>query len=488
MRVFKTSILLALFSSVQFGFAQQLPLSSQYYQNMLTINPAYTGFDEYTTISASHRSMLTGLQGSPQTNYISVAGQGAEGKMGLGLVAFQDRTDIFSLTSAMVNYVYKARLGEMSSLNLGVGVGVQNFSVDLDKAQVNDVMDPVLFGSQRQNRIGLNGEFGAVLQIKGFQLGVAVPQLFASDPAIVSNTGATLNYNTVRHLRASVKYDFMLNEKRTAKFYPLFVVRQVNGAPIQWDANGVFDFKNIGWIGITYHSTYAVSVSAGLRYRGFSVGYAHDFPSGVVNDFSKRSSELILSYQIGNTSKKDDELKLKIEKLEKDIDNIEDWNDEQDESIEELETQKTELEEKVKELQEALEKETADRKAAEKKMATNTSTGNNNGGNSIGNTNQGTNSSGGTYRSASASNFVYENGQKARRGYYVVIGSFSVKENAIKWKKKSIRKGNDNTIILYDAQQRMHQVCVYYSENKDPAMADKQRRSLKQRAWVLGLD
>ncbi len=492
MKMIRTAVFIAFLGSIQGTFAQQLPLSSQYHQNMLTINPAYSGWDALTTITASHRTMLTGLPGSPQTSYISIQGQGADGKMGLAFVAFQDRTDILSMTSGMVNYVYKAKLGEKSSLNFGVGVGIQNFGIDFDKALVNDAADPILYGGQRQNRVGFNSEFGTVLQVKGFELGIAIPQLLANKRTFTDITGGTFNYNAVRHIRASMKYDFMLNEKQTVKFYPLGVIRYVSGAPVQWDASGVLDVKNACWIGVTYHNTFAVSVSAGLRYKGFSLGYAHDFSMGAINDFSKRSSEFILSYQIGNKEKDN----KRIEQIEKEIEDLKalkEENEEQDETIEELQTKQEELEGQVKNLEEKLVQEKKAREEALKNVVNNNNSGNggNTGSNNNGssNTNNSNNSNGSgseDFRTAKVTDFYDENDKRPEKGYYVVIGSFEQKSNAEKWKKKN--KSQGKTAILYDSALRMHQVVVYYSGSEADAMAERLKKSKKQRAWVLKLE
>jgi type IX secretion system PorP/SprF family membrane protein len=493
MKIFNIALVAACIATVNGTFAQQLPLSSQYHQNMLTINPAYSGFNELTTITASHRTMLTGLPGSPQTSYVSVQGQGADGRMGLAFVAFQDRTDILSLTSGMVNYVYKAKLGEGSSLNFGLGVGIQNFGIDFDKAKVNDETDPILFDGQRQNRIGFNSEFGTVLQVKGFELGFAIPQLLANKRTFTDITGGSFNYNSIRHIRGSVKYDFILNEKRTVKFYPLAVVRYVNGAPFQWDASGILDVKNACWIGVTYHSTFAVSVSAGLRLKGFSLGYAHDFSMGAVNDFSKRSSEFILSYQIGNKEKDN----KRIEEIEKEIEDLKALkteNQEQTETIEELQTKQEELEGQIRNLEEKLVQETKALEEALKNVGNNSgnagNTGNNSGNTgSTGNNSNGsanTNKGNSEYRLAKASDFYDEKDKRPEKGYYVVIGSFEVKANAEKWKKKN--KSQGKTSILYDSALRMHQVVVYYSSSEAEAMAERLKKSKKQKAWVLKLE
>ena len=491
MKVIRISFLVGLLLCAHEVYSQQLSLSSQYHQNMLTLNPAYSGFEESTKIVASHRSMLTGLQGAPQSSYVSVEGQGGQGKMGLSFIAFQDRTDIFALTSGMVNYVYKAKLGEESSLNFGLGAGVKNYSIDLDNAKVNNTMDPVLFGNFRQNQIAFNVEAGVVLHAKFLELGAAIPQLLANDPKFVANNGDILNMNAVRHIRGSIKLNFNLNEKKTVVAYPLLVVRYVKGAPIQWDANAVLDIKKYGWIGVTYHSNYAVSVSAGLRHKGFGVGYAHDFSMGRVNDFSKKSSELILSYQFGNKAV-DKEWK---EKMERDLKTIGNHNIAQEEAIEELEeTQEekevkiNELEEKVKELEGKVEEQNELLKSGAYNTGGNNSGTGNTPTNGTDNSSSATASTTGPMRKAKAIHFTDEAGKQASKGYYVVIGSFASKNNAQKWKKKSEANGDYNTKILYDSQLKMNQVVVFYTDQQDSAMTERLKRSSTQKVWVLNLE
>ena len=458
------------------SFSQQLSLSSQYHQNMLTINPAYSGFRGMTNVVASHRSMLTGVAGSPQTSYLSVEGEGKEGKIGLAFIGFHDQTDILSMTSGMGNFVYNAKFGDNSGLRLGLGVGVQNFTVDMAKAKVIDFNDPILFGNLSQNRTALNGEFGAVLHLKGLQVGVAVPQLLSNNPTIVTSNDDILNYNTLRHFRGSLKYDINLNDNESARLYPLFVLRAVNGAPVQWDVSGVVESDKIGWIGLTYHSTYAVSFSAGVRYQGFSVGYAHDFTLGAVNLYSKRSSELLLSYQIGNRWKEQEELNKKLQKdlkrLEEDLENQGDNT----EGNEELLKKQKDLEKRIEELE-------------KNKGNSNSNNPRMDGAQNQTNGTPTAESVRNTYRTAKAVDFVDEKGATPPKGFYVVIGAFGVEQNALNWKNASIAKGNKNTLMLYNSTLQVREVYVYYSPDREPAMAERIKQYTEYpTVWVQKLE
>ncbi|MGJ8661003.1 MAG: PorP/SprF family type IX secretion system membrane protein [Bacteroidota bacterium] len=456
--------------------AQQLPLSTQYYQNMITLNPAFTGQSEYAKAAVSHRSMFTGVQGSPQTSYLSVDGQTAQGKMGLGIIAYHDQTDILSSTSAMVNYAYRMKISGDARLNFGLAVGVQNQSIDFDKAQVVNELDPILFGP-RANRTAFNADFGVAFEWKRLQAGIAVPQLLGNNPTVTTNSGQTMAINNVQHIRGSVKYDFMISESKGIKFYPMAVVRAVKGAPIQWDANLVVDAENLGWFGLTYHSTYAFGVSAGFRYKSISAGYAHNFSTGVVNDYSKRSSEVLLTYHFGDKWREQKEWNKKMEEADQEL---KDESELQQEEIDSLKLNQAKVNAELKKAKDELEK----NKEELKRLKDLGPSGIQNDGSE-----PTAESVRGTYRTAKAEDFEDENGNVPAKGFYVVIGAFGVKENADKWKAKSIAEDNVDTKIIYNTKLNVREVYVLYDPERDPAMVERLKRGSKYpTVWVQKLE
>ena len=468
--------ILGIIGFVQNTFGQQLYLSTQYYQNMLTLNPAFTGESEYAKAAVSHRSMLTGVQGGPQTSYVSVDGQTAQGKMGLGIVAFRDQTDILSNTSAMVNYAYKMKTGNNSMLNFGLAVGVQNQTIDFDKAKVVNELDPILFGP-RANRTVFNADFGVAFFWKGLQAGFSAPQMIGNNPTITTNSGQTLNINNVQHFRGSVKYDFMINESKEMKVYPMVLVRSVKGAPLQWDANLVLDIGKIGWVGVTYHSNYAVAFSAGVRYKSMTAGYAHDFTTGIVNSYSKRTSEFLLTYNFGDKWREQKEWNKKMELADQEL---RDESEQQQEEIDSLKIQQEKVNADLKKAKAELEK--------NKEELVRLKGMNPNGGAYDG-SQPTAESVRQTYRKGKAEDFVDEDGNVPPKGFYVVIGAFGVKENAIKWKEKSLSEGDGKTAILYNSSLQVREVYVYYDLNHDAAMAERAKLVSKYpTVWVQKLE
>lgn len=481
------------------SFGQQMPFSSHYYINMMTVNPALTGSGENTQAFLSHRSQFTGLNGGPQTSYLSLDGPTLSKKFGIGFTALNDVTSILARTNFMVNYAYSLKLGNESNLRFGLAAGIQNNRIDFDKAQVVDQNDVILYGP-RQNQTVFNADFGLALNVKKLQFGFAIPQLLANEPIFTTNTGEDLIYSTKRHIRSTLKYEFAFGENGKNVFYPLVMIRAVKGAPVQFDINAVLDFKKRAWFGVTYHSNYAIAVSAGLRMDNFSIGYAHDFVLSKVANYSKRSSEIVLSYRFGEKDKAqqliNEELKKQMDlnnkKVNDNIDEIEALNEQTDSLKSELEKTNSKLNELSKNVNS-----TIDAQNAIKNELNNTQQQLKN---AQLNNNQQQIQEVKPYEkpvlptnekviSGSKADFVDENGNEAQAGFYVVVGAFGVENNALNYKAECINSGITQTAILWNKTRGVREVYVYYTKERAEAVTEKLKYVVDHpKVWILKLD
>jgi type IX secretion system PorP/SprF family membrane protein len=466
---------------------------------MMTVNPALTGSGENTQAYLSHRSQFAGLNGGPQTSYLSLDGPTLSKKFGIGFTALNDVTSILARTNFMVNYAYSLKLGNESNLRFGLAAGIQNNRIDFDKAQVVDQNDVILYGP-RQNQTVFNADFGLALNVKKLQFGFAIPQLLNNEPLFTTNTGEDLIYSTKRHIRSTIKYEFAFGENGKNVFYPLVMIRAVKGAPVQYDINAVLDFKKRAWFGITYHSNYAVAVSAGLRMDKFAIGYAHDFVLAKVANYSKRSSEIVLSYQFGEKDNAqqliNEELKKQIalnnKKVNENIDEIEILTEQTDSLKSELEKTNSKLNELSKNVNS-----TIDAQNAIKNDLNNTQQqlknvqSNNIKQQAIENipyekpvlpTNE-------KVISGSKVDFVDENGNEAQAGFYVVVGAFGVENNALNYKAECINSGITQTAILWNKTRGVREVYVFYSLDRSEAVVEKLKYVVDHpKVWILKLD
>lgn len=435
--------------------AQQLPFSSQYYTNPFVINPAFTGNHEYTNAFLTHRSQWTGVAGSPLTSFLTIDGPIQDKNIGLGLKIYSDVTDIISRVGASANYSYRLKINDDMNVVFGLGLGVINNKIDFTKAIVKDQNDPFLFTTAQQKTV-FNADFGVAYNWKKLEVGVAVPQLIGNKIRYKRDDGGNSYYHMARTYGGTVKYVFDVIKDKEITAYPLVMVNYTPGSVIQYDVNAVIDWKKIGWFGVTYHSNYAVALSAGVRYKNLSVGYAYDLGITKVKSFMGSSSEFLLSYTFGGGRREEPE----VAKIEEPKDTL------TDAMIAKLKVKSDTAEAEIARLKAAL----ANLKNAPATSSSESLTEN-------------------LMRTGASNDFVDDNGMSISSGFYVVVGSFSSKENANKFKDANIIKGYRSAAVIQN-----HKTKVYYVyTHKADKQADAEVEQVKYKTeypdvWIQKLE
>lgn len=283
------------FGKVDLAIAQQISFSSQYYSNQFIINPAFTGYKENTHAFLSHRSQWVNVKGAPQTNYFTIDAPVEERNVGLGLKLSSYSTDILSQVGAFAAYSYKLKVDEDNHVYFGLTMGMLDNKIDYAGAVMRDKDDP-FFVMQQQNKTVFSADLGLGYTWKKLELGLAIPQMLGNTMKYGTDNGYIRHFNLNRHYQGTIKYVFDVVKEKEITAFPLIMIRTVKGAPFQFDINAVVDWKKMGWFGITYHSSYAVAVSAGVRYKNFSLGYAYDLGMSPIKAYTGSSTEFLLGY------------------------------------------------------------------------------------------------------------------------------------------------------------------------------------------------
>jgi hypothetical protein len=224
----------------------------------------------------------------------------------------------------------------------------------------------------------------------------------------------------------------------------LIFVSGAKGQPFQYDVNAVLDWKKMGWVGVTYHSDYAVAASIGVRYKNLAVGYAYDFGISSVSKYTGASSEFLLSYTFGGGNRRSmDEPLIATKSESKDSVN--------DMMFAKLKTQADSNAAQLDRLKAELTKLKAGGGAGEH---TENLTEN-------------------LMRTASSNDFVDDNGMSMGTGFYVVIGSFSSKDNANKFKEANVIKGYTKAGLIQNHKTKVYYVFVDKKDSQKDAEAEQ---------------
>lgn len=325
----KVFMLLGLVSCVT-AFAQQKPHYTQYVLNQYIVNPALTGIENYTDLKLSHRHQWVGIQDAPVTTYLTVhtpigksdyrttatsfnlKGENPRGKryweeytapephQGVGLQVINDVMGPLRNFSMYGTYAYHLALGPRTSLAGGFGVGFNRFSLDPDKLDFGDVVvDPAVYSNNGVlNKTRLDLMAGFYLYSPDYFIGVSAQQIVPQKLDFSSNYIRPATGKTVPHLFATAGYRFLLSESVNA--IPSVMVKYVNPLPVQVEANIKLQYLDRIWIGGSYRHKDGFAGMAGLNISNiFHVGYAYDYTTSRLSNFTKGTHEILLGFVIG---------------------------------------------------------------------------------------------------------------------------------------------------------------------------------------------
>jgi type IX secretion system PorP/SprF family membrane protein len=316
----------------QAGQAQQRPHYTQYILNNYILNPALSGIENYTDVKISGRDQWVGLDGAPRTMYLTVhmpigkkdlktsatsyqiPGENPRGNAywesytasephhGVGLSIINDRTGLYNRFSANLSYAYHIGLSPTMNLSAGFAAGIQR----IGRNGAKTIFDPANPGTVDPAQ-GTGGEVfklrpdlsvGLWLYSSTYFAGVSAQQVI---PQKVAFTDDTLGINMVPHLFGTAGYRFLLTEDINA--IPSVMVKYVPNSPTvpQFDLNVKLQYQDLFWLGGSYRFRDGFAGMLGLNVGNtFNVGYAYDYTTTAINNYSRGTHELIIGFLIGN--------------------------------------------------------------------------------------------------------------------------------------------------------------------------------------------
>ncbi len=288
---------LGLFLSVNALMAQQEILVSQYMFNGLFINPAYAGTHSYAEATALYRAQWSGFDGAPTTQTFGIDGPIANEIMGLGLTVLNDKVGDTRQTEIFANWSYHLLLNASGTnrLSFGLRAGFSDYAAMLTETRVFDDGDPV-FTQNVNNELVPKFGAGIYFYSERWYAGISVPTIYAADKNIRFNINEVSDRYFQPHTYLTAGYVYRISEDLQIK--PSFLIRYLENTPVQADINCNLLIKNTFWIGASYRTGDAIiglleyNIGTDLR-----IGYAYDFTTTELSNYSSGSHELMLSFK-----------------------------------------------------------------------------------------------------------------------------------------------------------------------------------------------
>ncbi|MDP9043000.1 MAG: type IX secretion system membrane protein PorP/SprF [Bacteroidota bacterium] len=324
-----------LFTTMQYSRAQQQPYYSQYILNNFILNPALAGIENYWDFKTSYRNQWEGINGAPTTAYLTVHGPIGKGNgydketpttvhdaddshsggkefwmeytappahMGVGLTILSDKTGPLSRIAAYASYAYHLPVTAKMSLSMGVSVGAQELTVNVNELNFGSAnpVDPSISQSNYLNQLKPDINAGLWLSSVKFFLGVSAQQIVPlpidySNQKISGDSIVLLKGKLIPHLFFTAGYKLFITDDVT--LLPSVMVTYVQPVPVGVDLNAKVQYQDLFWVGVSYKYNVGFAGLIGININSsFNLGYSYDYNTTPLGTVSKGTHEIVLGF------------------------------------------------------------------------------------------------------------------------------------------------------------------------------------------------
>lgn len=312
--------------------SQQLPQYTQYVLNNYLLNPAVSGIENYVDVKVGHRQQWSGLEGAPVTSFFTAnlplgrrflqgdaasmsAGsysnpmsrsftlnyRAAEPHHGVGISIMKDKAAQISQTNINLSYAYHLGISYKLNLAVGVAAGINSNSLNVQDITLgSSAIDPAI-ASNNVRQVKPDLSIGLWAYTSGYYLGASVKQLLKQDYN-KNSTSISSQGESVPHYYLTGGLKLFLSESIT--LIPSVLLNKITAAPISFDANTKFAFRDRFWVGAGYRHKDSYSALVGFNISSLlSVGYAYDRTVSELNSVTNGTHEVVLGLFLNNKYK-----------------------------------------------------------------------------------------------------------------------------------------------------------------------------------------
>ncbi len=271
--------------------AQQLPVHSQFFLNPYILNPSYVGLNGQTQLFLSHRQHMQRTADAPVTTTINLQIP-TRGRAAFGLGMVDHVNGLLANTSALASFGYAFQLGDDHYLRIGGSGGLGKYTVDRNRLENEDDWTRV---KSFNNKTFLDANVGISYQLKGLSLGVSAPTLL-NKKMVNTNVVDPLDFRRISYYVANAGYRLKLSEAFALS--PQAQYRYSTEFPSEYQAIGTLHFRNV-WAGGGYRQHTGPVASAGAKIKNtFTIGYAYE-PAPAQSTATQGTHEILMSLSFG---------------------------------------------------------------------------------------------------------------------------------------------------------------------------------------------
>lgn len=295
----KSVLLLLLLLFFRTAFSQQDPQITHYMFNPVFFNPAFSGSEGTTRVTALHRTQWLGYQptldegGAPSTQLFTFSNPLLGMNSGIGGYVSNDRLGPLNNLEVQGSYAYFKKLGN-GLLSAGVKAGFFSQTIDFAKYRAINPNDPLINTKGKESQVKPDLGLGFSYRNEKFYAGVSMNHILRSTFDFGLNQRAMLQPT----LYVTGGYFYEVNFDLKLQIMTL-VKSDFNKTAI--DFGGIAYLKDTMWGGLSFRESEAAILMFGyslLRDKSLKIGYALDY---VIKDQAAKqptSHEIMLAYEL----------------------------------------------------------------------------------------------------------------------------------------------------------------------------------------------
>lgn len=285
-------IIISMFLSFQLQ-GQMFPLSDQYLNNMLAVNPAFAGCHDALSATLIYRNQWVGFKDAPKSQMFSVHAPIRNDRIGLGLNINHNSIGIYKRNDLMGNYAYRRDLFN-GKLALGLGFGITVYHIAWDDLEAADAGDELLINNS-SSAVLPSFSLGAYFYAQKYFIGFSLP-LFLSHE-VDENTGKYKIRNNFSAYNYFLTGGYQVDLSPRIKLHPALLLKYIPNHVIQIDYSVHISLKDRYRIGIGYRdkNTLVALLQCQLNAQ-LRMMYSYDFDVGGLGGYKNGSHEMGLNY------------------------------------------------------------------------------------------------------------------------------------------------------------------------------------------------
>lgn len=292
MKIFKQLWLASVLTLIMYSSqAQQATTFTQYHDNQVPFNSAYSLLDQAGSVNLNSRKQWTGIEGAPYTLQFngSLPLPTINGAAGMSLT--YDKFNIEKLTEASAFFAKAVQLSETDFFAASFNAGIRNYIASYSEV---DAYDPS-FRNDIRETVGTVGIGLMLYSPEKYYIGASLPRLSIRSLGTASAEDQR-NYSNTYYFSGA--YLFTLNED--VKLKPATMVAYSRSFDTQVDISAIVYLKDRFGFGVNYRTTDEIAgiLSVTLN-NNVKIGYSYQtgFGNSNIGRVSNGSHEISVGFR-----------------------------------------------------------------------------------------------------------------------------------------------------------------------------------------------